>query len=145
MSCHLAEYLRHEGLTVWLEDEQLDIGDQVLQTLEQGLQCSRFIVVCLSKHFANSLWGPRRIFPPLPACVKPKPGVALCCRSLSATTKRWITPDFLYDKYCVDVRTNQGLERLLRKLGTGNPQKVSRTADRIPCLRTAGGDSHEIG
>jgi class 3 adenylate cyclase len=121
---HLAEYFVHEGLRIWIDAEQIDIGDPVSKKIKGDLVRSRFVLICLSKHFTTSSW----------------------CRSELATllrdeTKRQNSrilpivvgeyqevdiPEFLYDKYAVDVRDKQGLERLMRKVAPDTPANVIR-------------------
>ncbi len=132
---HLADYFRQEGLKVWIDEEQIDIGDQVTEKIDRGLRKSRFIVVCLSKQFNDSMWCRSEYN-------------RLLIRETQAQNSKVLPvivgdyeevdiPDFLYDKYYVDIRTNQGLERLLRKLsaeaGKGKTQPgISGTQTVIP-------------
>ena len=52
----LAEQLRERGLTVWLDDFELRIGDSLRRKIDAGLAGSRFGVVILSRSFFAKGW-----------------------------------------------------------------------------------------
>lgn len=52
----LIKDLRKEKITYWVDSEQIDYGDSVIQKIEKGLQKSRFVVPCLSKNLKTSGW-----------------------------------------------------------------------------------------
>lgn len=52
----LAEQLRAEGLRVWLDEWVLRPGDHVLATIEDGLEHSRVLVLCMSANASASDW-----------------------------------------------------------------------------------------
>ena len=52
----IADELRQEGLRVWLDEEQIEIGDRVTEKIEQGLSGSRRVIVCLSPSLGLSNW-----------------------------------------------------------------------------------------
>ena len=52
----LAERLRDAGLRVWLDDWVLDPKDDAASAIEQGLQASRTLVLCLSSAAVASDW-----------------------------------------------------------------------------------------
>lgn len=52
----LAEHLRERGLTVWLDDFELRIGDSLRRKIDAGLAGSRFGVVILSRSFFAKGW-----------------------------------------------------------------------------------------
>ena len=130
----LKQTLADYGLNVWLDDEQIDIGDSVRDTIERGVEQSRFLVVCLSRHFTNSCWGRadyeallRRILATRNADVLPV---------LTGDYDEADIPEMFYDKYCVDIRPTDGLDRLLRKL---KPSVISEsTGKRLPKILRAG-------
>ncbi len=47
----LAKILIHNGLSVWLDQHELFLGDSLRRKIEEGLSNSRFGVVILSKNF----------------------------------------------------------------------------------------------
>ena len=111
---HLVEYVTHAGLKVWWDEEQISIGDQIGEKIEQGLQKSRFVLLCLSRYFSDSVWG-------RPKCA------ALLIRETKTRNPNVLpvivgehqeedVPEYLYDKYVVDIRDDDGLERLMRKI-----------------------------
>jgi hypothetical protein len=52
----LANALRAEGITCWLDEEQIRPGDSIPQKIENGLQRSKRVAVCLSRAFSASRW-----------------------------------------------------------------------------------------
>ncbi|GAK59162.1 uncharacterized protein U27_06138 [Candidatus Vecturithrix granuli] len=121
---HLAEYFRHEGLKVWLDDEQIDIGDQMIKKIEQGLQNSQFLVVCLSRYFNNSPWCRSECLPRLIRETNVQNTKVLPV--IVGDYEEAAIPAFLYDKYYIDIRANQGLERLMRKIKPGTDRAISQ-------------------
>ncbi len=110
----LAQSLTECGLRIWLNDKQIDIGDSVRDTIAQGLEQSRFLVVCLSRHFNDSFWRRADYEPLLQQILTTRNATVLPV--LVGDCDESELPEWLYDKYCVDVRAMSGLERLIRKL-----------------------------
>jgi hypothetical protein len=57
----LADLLIRRGLTVWLDELQLTIGDSLNGRIEEGLACSRFGVVIISPIFGSKKWTQREL------------------------------------------------------------------------------------
>lgn len=55
----LAEGLRRSGVRVWLDVDELCIGDSLSEAIDEGLSQSHFGIVILSESFFNKHW-PRR-------------------------------------------------------------------------------------
>src|SRR6185295_16996257 len=53
----LAERLRADGLRVWLDDWEIRPGDSIPAKLEEGLEGSRTLVLCMSAHAFGSDWA----------------------------------------------------------------------------------------
>jgi hypothetical protein len=54
----LAALLREAGLEVWLDENELTLGDSLSRKIDHGLAQSRYGAVILSKHFFNKAWPP---------------------------------------------------------------------------------------
>ena len=52
----LAERLRAGGLRVWLDDWEIRPGDSIPAKIEEGLEHSRVLVLCMSKNAFGSDW-----------------------------------------------------------------------------------------
>ncbi len=52
----LSQELEKQGATVWIDDQQLKIGDQIRTSLEKGLINSRYGIVLVSKNYLNKYW-----------------------------------------------------------------------------------------
>jgi small GTP-binding protein len=53
----VAERLRQDGLRVWFDDWQLRPGDSIPAKIEQGLEDSRVLVLCMSANAFGSDWA----------------------------------------------------------------------------------------
>ncbi|HWS85370.1 MAG TPA: TIR domain-containing protein [Pyrinomonadaceae bacterium] len=53
----LAERLRADGLRVWYDDWELQPGDHVFSKIEEGLEHSRILLLCMSAHAFGSDWA----------------------------------------------------------------------------------------
>ncbi len=54
----LAERLRKEGgLRVWLDETEIKPGDSIPAKIEEGMENSRVLVLCMSKHAFGSDWA----------------------------------------------------------------------------------------
>ena len=52
----VAERLRADGLRVWLDDWEIRPGDSILAKIEEGLELSRVLVLCMSANAFGSDW-----------------------------------------------------------------------------------------
>ena len=57
----LTERLRHLGFRVWLDENELTIGDSLRQKIDQGLARSRYGIVILSEAFFEKKWPAREL------------------------------------------------------------------------------------
>src|SRR5215831_11184757 len=53
----LAERLRQDGLRVWFDDWALKPGDSIPAKIEEGLEHSRVLVLCMSANAFGSDWA----------------------------------------------------------------------------------------
>lgn len=57
----LAEALQSRGLEVWLDKEQLYVGNSIRRGLDNAIRGSRFGVVILSPAYLHSEWGQKEL------------------------------------------------------------------------------------
>ena len=57
----LANALRRGGVKVWLDRQELRIGDSLREKIDEGLSESRFGIVILSPHFFQKGWPKREL------------------------------------------------------------------------------------
>ncbi|KAJ8900620.1 hypothetical protein K2173_025397 [Erythroxylum novogranatense] len=55
-SCHLYDALRRKGLLTFIDDDKLQRGEEIAESLVQAIQESKGVVVVFSKHYASSTW-----------------------------------------------------------------------------------------
>ena len=53
----LAERLKADGVRVWLDDWEIRIGDNIFSKIEDGLERSRLLVLCMSANAFASDWA----------------------------------------------------------------------------------------
>ena len=52
----LAERLRGDGVRVWFDEWEIKLGDSVPKKIDDGLEQSRVLVLCMSQHAFASDW-----------------------------------------------------------------------------------------
>ncbi|UCH96556.1 MAG: toll/interleukin-1 receptor domain-containing protein [Candidatus Aminicenantes bacterium] len=57
----LAAHLKEQGLSVWLDEFELTLGDSLRRSIDRGLSKSRFGVVILSTAFFSKEWPNREL------------------------------------------------------------------------------------
>jgi hypothetical protein len=50
------EAFKKANISYWVDHEQINFGDRIVDKIEEGLQKSKFVVVCLSENLMNSNW-----------------------------------------------------------------------------------------
>jgi hypothetical protein len=53
----VAERLRADGVRVWLDEDQIKPGDSIPAKIEEGLEHSRVLVLCMSANAFGSDWA----------------------------------------------------------------------------------------
>jgi len=53
----LAEVLRANGISVWIDEMSLNLGDNIIQKIEEGIRSSDVIIAVLSKNYVSSKWA----------------------------------------------------------------------------------------
>ena len=53
----LAARLKRDDVRVWLDEEQIKPGDSIPAKIEEGLEHSRVLVLCMSAHAFGSDWA----------------------------------------------------------------------------------------
>lgn len=53
----IIQLFKKEGITYWLDSEQIKFGDSITQKIEEGLQKSRCVMPCLSENLSQSNWS----------------------------------------------------------------------------------------
>ncbi len=53
----IAKQLRDNGLKVWFDEWEVAVGDNIIHKIDQGLELSRTLIVCLSSNSIGSDWA----------------------------------------------------------------------------------------
>jgi hypothetical protein len=107
--------LKSEGLKVWLDEEQIDIVDNVLEQIEEGLKYSNYIIASLSPSYGKSSWCQGEYRPIMNAEISRtdrKRVVALVIEDVNIDD----IPIILRDKYRVDYNSSADWRKLVNKL-----------------------------
>jgi hypothetical protein len=105
----LAVALRSKRVDVWLDEEQIKIGDDFVKALERGLQECDFVVVLLSPNFLLGPWAQEEYRSTLQRQVESRTTILL-----PAIIQDCEVPPFLAAKRYADLRTDfvRGAESL---------------------------------
>jgi hypothetical protein len=109
----LAGDLRRAGHSVWLDEWAINIGDSIVQRMEEGLQGSVYLVLCYSDAGVMSPWISREWMSTLARQPEGQP-----VRILPVMLTGSAAPAILADIYSADLRTDwdKGLALLLRSI-----------------------------
>ena len=107
--------LKSEGLKVWLDEEQIDIVDNVLEKIEEGLKYSNYIIASLSPSYGKSSWCQGEYRPIMNGEISrtdKKRVIALVIEDVKFDD----IPVILRDKYRVDYNSPNDWKKLVNKL-----------------------------
>jgi hypothetical protein len=115
----IGTFLEEKGIRVWLDKWEIDFGESIPHKVNEGVTRSRYLLLFLSKHFADSDWGNYehqtvQFVDPLN-----KEGRVLSCKIDEAPPPDHIAPFRFFD-YHAD--SGEALQQLLNKL-EGKPLK----------------------
>lgn len=113
VALRLAEDLRRAGHSVWLDEWAIDIGDSIVERIEEGLQRVAYLVLCYSDAGVMSPWISREW---MSALARQLEGHNV--RILPVMLSGDAVPAILADIYTADLRTDwdNGLALLLRSI-----------------------------
>ena len=109
----LAEELRRGGHNVWLDESAINLGDSIVERIEQGLRGSTYLVLCYSDAGVMSPWISREWMSTLARQLEGQ-NVRILPVMLTGST----APAILADIHAVDLRVewDKGLALLLRSI-----------------------------
>lgn len=113
VALRLAEDLRQAGHAVWLDEWAIDIGDSIVQRMEEGLEKAAYLVLCYSEMEVMSPWMSREWMSALARQLEGRE-----VRILPVMLSGSITQAILADIYAADLRADwdKGLALLLRSI-----------------------------
>lgn len=109
----LAERLRDEGFQVWFDEWRIDLGDSIVQKINEGLEEARYVVLCYSEAGVLSPWMSREWMSTLARQLSGA-GVKLLPIRLSGGAPPAILADIKYADLVKDW--DRGIADLLRTL-----------------------------
>jgi hypothetical protein len=119
----VAEYLEKRNIKVWFDEKQIHIGDLIPHRIDEGLEMSRHVVVCMSPNFfGDSEWGALE---------------AAAAKMRDPANRRGAILPLLIEE-CKLPPTFEGL--LFADYSTRNKSELGRLSDRILSTRPAARD-----
>jgi hypothetical protein len=109
----LAAALRRAGHSVWLDEWAIDIGDSIVERMDQGLRDSAYLILCYSDAGVMSPWISREW---MSALTRQLEGQNI--RLLPVMLTGSAAPAILADIHAADLRADwdKGLALLLRSI-----------------------------
>jgi hypothetical protein len=109
----LAEDLRRAGHNVWLDEWAINIGDSIVNRIDEGLQSSAYLILCYSDAGVMSSWISREW---MSALARQLEGQDV--RILPVMLTGRVAPAILADIHTADLRADwdKGLALLLRSI-----------------------------
>jgi hypothetical protein len=107
--------LRDDNLLAWIDAEQILPGDNISEKIEDGLQRSRWVIVCVSRHLKNSGWCRREYGPALTREIANKE-TRVIPLLIDQEAQRDDFPELLIDKHYVTFNDRTGWQRLINRL-----------------------------
>ena len=114
LALRLAKDLRASGVDIWLDQWKLNVGEPIVQTIEQGLDDAEFVIVLLTHASVDSTWVQREWSRKVQ-----HEGQARRVSVIPVRGERCDIPDFLAQRSYADVSGGSyrmGLSRLLQIL-----------------------------
>ncbi len=108
--------LRGAGIPYWIDEEQITFGDPIVAKIEEGLQNSRYVVVCLSQNLATSGWCRAEYGPILYREFSGTTSRRVIPLSLDGSTGADSTPLLLSDKMRADFTSSASMKAFLKFL-----------------------------
>jgi hypothetical protein len=122
----IADQFKTHGISYWLDEEQIDLGDPVTQRIQAGLDNSRAIIVCISRSLVTSSWA-RTEYTSI---------LARVCGSNPNSNRRAVIPllfediaaheypSLLYDRLGADIRDQSSMQALLKRLKSASAKST---------------------
>ena len=57
----LAEKLRKDLIDIWVDEWELQVGDSIVQKIDEGIKKSSFLIIVFSKYSIKSNWVLREL------------------------------------------------------------------------------------
>jgi len=116
----LAEALTRYGVTVWIDEAELRIGDSLIEKISDAIEDSDFVAAVLSHNSVNSNWVQKEL-----RLATTKEIGGKCVVVLPVLIDRCEIPAFLQDKLYADFTNadefDAPMERLLHAIGVSAP------------------------
>ncbi|MGI5212460.1 toll/interleukin-1 receptor domain-containing protein [Plantactinospora sp. CA-290183] len=109
----LVARLREANIPYWIDHEQITFGDPIVAKIEEGLQQSRSVVVCLSANLVSSGWCRAEYGPILYREFSGDTSRRVIPLSLDGSTGSGSTPLLLSDKMRADFTDQASMGRFL--------------------------------
>ncbi len=110
----LSQMLDQANLRVWIDEEQIEYGRNILDGIEEGLAQSRFLFACLSPSFATSKWCQTEYRALLKKEIDCSSTIVIPVELVACKEKQ--IPTILYDKKRVNPWDSAQFARLVKQI-----------------------------
>ena len=125
---NLADRLTSDGVVVWIDEAELNIGDSLIEKIAEGIQEMRFVAAVISKNSISSTWVQKELNLAMSKEIKGRQVTVLPLLIESCTL-----PPSLTDKLYADFRSPDNFEReyskLLRAIGVQAASQNTQTKE----------------
>jgi len=113
---NLADRLTSDGVVVWIDEAELNIGDSLIEKIAEGIQEMRFVAAVISSNSINSTWVQKELNLAMSKEIKGKQVTVLPLLIESCTLPPSLT-DKLYADFTNPDNFEQEYSQLLRAIG----------------------------
>ena len=119
----LADRLKSDGVRVWLDEAELNIGDSLIEKISGGIEDMEYVAVIISKNSIESGWVQKEI-----SLAMSKEIAGLGVAVLPILVDKCNLPEALADKFYADFTSRENYEdeysKLLRAMGVVSASKA---------------------
>ena len=138
----LANDLRANGHTVWIDEAEINIGDSLIGKIREGLDSVDFVAVVLSKASIQSEWVQKELEIASNREIKEKRKVVLPIKIENVELPGFLEGKF-YGDFSNDSEYSEKLELLLRGLGD-SIKSVPESKEEIEALKRQLEDARDV-
>ncbi len=118
----IADYLKENGIYVWIDEAEIRIGDSLLKKISEGIIEIDYLFACISNNSINSEWVNKELEIAMNQEIQKKKVIVV-----PVLLEDCDIPSFLSSKLYADMRTKSsykyGYSLMLRRLGVLEPPK----------------------
>ena len=129
----LVNDLREHGVSVWLDHEQISVGDSVVDSLAIGLANCTHLVIVLSNNFLSSLWCKAELKTVLHRAIRNQKKSILPVVISALPRNVWSNPPFIFieDLHRLNLEPNEYAKNLPLLVGALTTKEIKQSTDAV--------------